>query len=51
MADLIAAIGDWATRWNYDPKPFVWTKTAEEIITKVKRGRRTLAQVIPATEH
>ncbi|HEY6795215.1 MAG TPA: IS630 family transposase [Kineosporiaceae bacterium] len=30
-------IGTWITAWNDDPKPFVWTKTAEEIIDSLKR--------------
>lgn len=25
-------IRTWITAWNEDPKPFVWTKTAEEIL-------------------
>ena len=25
-------IRSWITAWNEDPKPFVWTKTAEEIL-------------------
>jgi transposase len=51
VTDLIAAIGDWAKRWNQDPKPFVWTKTAEEIVEKVRRGRKTLSQLNGATHH
>ena len=31
---LIEAIEVWAERWNDDPKPFVWRKTADDIITK-----------------
>jgi transposase len=30
-------ITDWATRWNKDPKPFVWTKTADQILTSIGR--------------
>ncbi|HYU85321.1 MAG TPA: IS630 family transposase, partial [Kribbellaceae bacterium] len=30
---------------NDDPKPFVWTATAESILDKVRRGRVTLEQV------
>jgi hypothetical protein len=40
----------WAEHWNDDPKPFVWRKTAEEIIEKVRRGRAPLHQ-IHATPH
>jgi transposase len=49
VANLIDAIETWVEHWNDDPKPFVWHKTAEEIITKVRRGRAALAQVESAT--
>ena len=39
---LEAAIDVWASDWNDDPQPFVWTKTVEDIITKVKRGSAAL---------
>ncbi len=42
VPELIAAIEDYIANHNDDPKPFVWTKTAEEIIAKVKRGRVAL---------
>jgi transposase len=48
---LIEAIEIWAEHWNDDPKPFVWHKPAQEIITKVRRGRATLTRVKSATRH
>jgi hypothetical protein len=39
----------WAERWADNPRPFVWTKTAAEIMTKVSRGRATLHQIKSAT--
>ncbi len=49
---LIEGIGLWAEHWNDDPKPFVWHKTAKEILAKVKRGRVALDQrVKSATDH
>jgi transposase len=48
---LLDAIYDWAHHWNADPKPFIWHKTAEEIITKVRRGRAALTQAKSATDH
>ena len=42
--ELVAAIDDYIAHHNRDPKPFLWTKTADEIITKVKRGRVALDQ-------
>ena len=48
---LVQAIGTWVEHWNDDPKPFVWHKTAEEIIEKVQRGRMKLHQIKTATDH
>jgi transposase len=42
---LIEAITTWVEHGNADPKPFVWHAKAEDIITKVRRGRATLSQV------
>lgn len=44
VPELIAAIEDYIANHNDDPKPFVWTKTADDIIAKVKRGRVALEQ-------
>jgi transposase len=30
--ELEASINDWIDRWNDDPKPFVWHRTADEIL-------------------
>jgi transposase len=50
--DLIDTIEEWADHWNDDPKPFIWHKTAEEIIAKVRRGRAALSHVTKsATDH
>ncbi len=52
VGELTEAIDVWVSHWNDDPKPFVWTKTAKEIITKVKRARAALNhQIKSATEH
>ena len=32
VRDLTAAIRTWITNWNDDPKPFVWHKTADDIL-------------------
>ena len=32
MAELEADIRKWINEWNKDPKPFVWVKTADEIL-------------------
>ena len=50
VANLVDAIETWVEHWNDDPKPFMWHKTADEIIAKVRRGRAALAQVKSATQ-
>jgi len=51
VAELSEEITVWAEHWNTDPKPFIWKATAEEIITKVKRGREALHQINSPTDH
>ena len=34
---LEADIRSWVDNWNENPRPFVWTKTAEEIIESLGR--------------
>jgi transposase len=51
VAELTAAITTWAQHWNADPKPFIWKATAEDIITKVQRGRETLHRIKTQTDH
>ncbi len=45
VPDLIAAIEEYLSASNDDPKPFVWTATAEDILAKVRRGRVTLKEL------
>ena len=42
VPELVAAIEEYIKHNNAHPKPFVWTKTADEIITKVNRGKAIL---------
>lgn len=37
VQSLEADIRKWVTAWNQNPKPFVWTKTAEQILAKLGR--------------
>ncbi len=46
MPDLIASIEKYMDVHNESPKPFVWTATAESILTKVPRGRVALNQAV-----
>ena len=45
VPDLIAAIEAYLHAHNDDPKPFVWTATAESILEKVRRGRVALQTI------
>ncbi len=45
VPDLIMAIEAYLQANNDDPKPFIWTASAEAILEKVRRGRVTLTQV------
>src|SRR2546428_8750048 len=41
VRDLVASIRTWITNWNEDPKPFVWHKSADQILD-------SLAAYLPA---
>lgn len=40
--ELKQAIGQYINNHNNNPKPFIWTATAKDILEKVKRGREKL---------
>src|ERR1700682_5853820 len=42
VEDLIMAIGDYIDKHNDQPKPFIWTAKATDILEKVKRSRSSL---------
>ena len=45
VPDLIGSIEEYLDAHNDDPKPFVWTATAESILEKVRRGRVALQTI------
>ena len=47
VGQLIASIRTWVTNWNDDPKPFVWHKTADEILDSLA----TYIRRIPDSGH
>ncbi len=47
VRDLVASIRTWIANWNDDPKPFVWHKTADEILDSLA----TYCQRINASGH
>lgn len=46
VPDLITSIEAYLNTHNADPKPYVWTATAESILAKVQRARTKLQQVV-----
>jgi transposase len=44
VEDLIAAIHEYLAHHNEAPKPFIWTKTAGDILEKVTRARQALVK-------
>ena len=40
--DLVGAITEYINAHNADPKPFIWTASANDILAKVKRARHAL---------
>ena len=47
VRDLVASIRTWITNWNDDPTPFVWHRTADEILDTLA----TYIQRIPNSGH
>ena len=45
VPELIAAIEAYLAAHNKDPKPFIWTASADEILEKVRRGRVALGRI------
>jgi transposase len=48
VKELTAAIGTFIDHWNDHPRPFAWTKDADEILASIKRAK-TKANVL--TDH
>lgn len=48
VPQLIEAIMDYITGHNADPKTFVWTAKAEDILAKVRRAREVLNKIASA---
>jgi transposase len=51
VPELIAAIDDYVAHHNHDPKPFIWTKSARDILQKVIRANRRLSSKQNETLH
>jgi transposase len=51
VTELEERIDRWVENWNDNPEPFIWTRTADEIINKVARGRATLDRITKSATH
>jgi transposase len=52
VPDLVTAIEDYLTRHNDDPRPLVWTASAQNILDKIARGRVAFNQATNSgTQH
>ena len=45
VIELVEAIDEYILHHNINPKPFIWTASATDILEKVKRARKTLNTV------
>lgn len=45
VEELVEAIDEYILRHNKDPKPFIWTKSASDILAKVMRARNVVDNV------
>jgi hypothetical protein len=51
VPDLVAAIDQYIAQHNTNPKPFIWTKSARDILQKVIRANSRLSSKQNATLH
>jgi len=51
VTELQDRIDWWIENWNDNPQPFAWTRTADEIIERVARGRATLDRITKSATH
>ena len=48
VKELTTDLETWVATWNDNPKPFVWTKTADQILDKLKRYLTEIQQTSDA---
>ena len=51
VPDLVTAINEYVAHHNTNPKPFIWTKSARDILQKVIRANRRLSSKQNGTLH
>jgi len=45
VGDLMTAIAEYLVQHNQDPKPYIWTKSASDILEKVTRAQAMLKAI------
>ena len=51
VSELVKAIDEYVAHHNKEPKPFIWTKSARDILQKVIRANSRLSSKQNATLH
>ena len=51
VPELVSAIDEYVAHHSTDPKPFIWTKSARDILQKVIRANSRLSSKQNATLH
>ena len=51
LPELVTAIDDYVAHHNTDPKPFIWTKSAPDMLQKVIRANARLSSKQSGTLH
>ena len=51
MSELVKAIDEYVAHHYKEPKPFIWTKSARDILQKVIRANSRLSSKQNATLH
>lgn len=51
VPELVAAIDEYVAHHNTNPKPFIWTKSARDILQRVVRANNCLSSKQNASLH
>ena len=51
VPDLVSAIDEYIAHHNTNPKPFIWTKSARDILEKVMQANSRLSSKKNVTPH
>jgi transposase len=49
VGQLTAPIQSWIDSWNQDPRPFVWTKTADQILENITGYLQRISNSVPGS--